>query len=141
MFITNDTFRFVNMDGFEKYYKILPNKELQVMGYGVIPMINIEKHNSATSNAHFYEEYCFTDQNSIKEHLKQSVQYFYSRLHYQPEIEERTSLHEILYRIDFPSTYKGKVMIQTSFTYLHWKIAEALEKEDKRYSAEKLDEE
>ena len=25
-----------------------------------------------------------------------------------------------------------------SFTYLHWKIAEALEKEDSRYSVDKL---
>lgn len=104
-------------------------------------MINVEKYDNTTSKCHFYEEYLLSDKNCIKEHLTQSVQYFYSRMHYQPEIEEKTGLHEILYRIDFPDPYKGKVMIQTSFTYLHWKIAEALEKEDTRYSADKLDEE
>jgi hypothetical protein len=50
-------------------------------------------------------------------------------------------LHEILYHIDFPSDYVGKVNIETSFTYLHWKIAEAGESKDDRYSVEKIDEE
>jgi len=71
------------------------------------------------------------------------VQYLYSKMHYEPpeQGEKKTGLHEILYHIDFPSNFasKGKVMIQTSFTYLHWKIAEALEKEDSRYSTETLD--
>jgi hypothetical protein len=93
MFISNDTFRFINMDGFEKYYRITATKELEVMGYGVIPMINISKYDTTTSKCHFYEEYLLSDKNCIREHLKQSVQYFYSRMHYQPEVEERTGLH------------------------------------------------
>ena len=28
MFISNDTFRFINKDGFEKYYRITASKEL-----------------------------------------------------------------------------------------------------------------
>jgi hypothetical protein len=69
--------------------------------------------NLATSKAHFYEEYVFKD-NSITEFLRQAVQYFYSKMHYEPEQgEKKTALHEILYRIDFPdmNTGKGKVMI------------------------------
>jgi len=112
-----------------------------VVGFGVIPMINVYLIDHTTRNAHFYEEYVFEKENSIEEYLKQAVQQFYSKLHYQPEGDEKkTSLHEVLYRIDFPSSNHGKVMIQTSFTYLHWKIAQALEDEDSRYSIETLKE-
>jgi len=33
--------------------------KLEVVGYGVIPMIDVSRINNATSNAHFYEEYVF----------------------------------------------------------------------------------
>ena len=115
--------------------------KLEVVGYGVIPMIDIKRINNATSNAHFFEEYVF-DKKCIQADLKQAVQYLYSKMHYEPDQqgEKKTSLHEILYHIDFPgNNSKGKVMIQTSFTYLHWKIAEALKDEDSRYSTETLD--
>ena len=39
------------------------------------------------------------------------MQLFYSRLHYQPDADDKkSSLHEVLYRIDFPNSNNGKVM-------------------------------
>jgi hypothetical protein len=76
MFISNNTCKLINNDGFEKYIKIsckngLP--KLKIVGYGVIPMIDVEMYNRSTSNANFYEEYRFDDKYSIKEHLKRSI--------------------------------------------------------------------
>jgi len=68
MFISNDTFKVINNDGFEKYFKMSGDK-LKVVGYGVIPMIDVYKLNHATSNAHFYEEYVF-DKKCIQSDLK-----------------------------------------------------------------------
>jgi hypothetical protein len=45
-----------------------------VVGFGVIPMINVYLLDHATSKAHFYEEYVFEKENSIEEYLKQAVQ-------------------------------------------------------------------
>jgi hypothetical protein len=44
-----------------------------VVGFGVIPMINVYLYDNCTSKAHFYEEYVFEKENSIEEYLKQAV--------------------------------------------------------------------
>ena len=59
MFISNDVFKVINAFGYEKYFRINSDKTLSIVGYGVIPMMDIKQYNSATKNAHFYEEYLF----------------------------------------------------------------------------------
>jgi hypothetical protein len=41
MFISNDVFKVINAFGYEKYFRINSDKTLSIVGYGVIPMMDI----------------------------------------------------------------------------------------------------
>lgn len=107
-------------------------------------MFDVAEFNSKSSNAHYYMEYAFKNEDSIKERLRRSIQHYHSA---QSQIQLDThknnseGLHDIMYRIDFPKNLSGKVVIDMSFTYLHWKVAEALGNEDSKFNIEKMEDE
>lgn len=46
--------------------------------------------------------------------------------------KKKTGLFQAMNYIDYPSNFNGKVCIDMSFTYMHWKVAEGLEQEDSK---------
>ena len=74
MFISNTQFKLVNDECLEKVYDFSdPTLPPEPIAYCRIPMMNIKKYNSASSKAHFYEEYIFHDEDDIRERLERSV--------------------------------------------------------------------
>ena len=50
------------------------------------------------------------------------------------------NLYGQFYRVNFPKNTSGKVVIDMSFTYLHWKVAEALGNEDAKLKVSSMEE-
>jgi hypothetical protein len=74
MFSSNTQFKLVNDECLEKVYDFSdPTLPPQPIAYCRIPMMNIGKYNSASSKAHFYEEYIFHNDDDIRERLERSV--------------------------------------------------------------------
>jgi hypothetical protein len=74
MFISNSQFKLVNNECLEKVYDFSdPTLPPEPIAYCRIPMMNISKYNSASSKAHFYQEYIFHDEDDIRERLERSV--------------------------------------------------------------------
>jgi hypothetical protein len=136
MFLSNTQFKLVNNECLEKVYDFSdPTMPPEPIAYCRIPMMNIGKYKSASLKAHFYQEYIFLNDDDIRERLERSVLCYksaQSQIHLV-EKNKSNSLHEQLYRIDYPKSEQGKIFIDMSFTYLHWKVAEALGDENNKY--------
>ena len=48
--------------------------------------------------------------------------------------DSQEALRDIMYHLEYPKETHGKVVIEMSFTYLHWKVAEALGNEDSKFN-------
>lgn len=122
--MSNSVIRITNNEGIEKLINV--HQGLKVINQGTIAMINLDE--LTKKSAHFYFNTEQIDINQTEERLKRKYQKHFSAF-YVDTTREIHQLYNNLFDVDYSvDNYDGKLVIDMSFTYVHWKMSEALSK-------------
>lgn len=127
----------INNDDLEKLFQIYDGNKIRVIGYSRVPMLelSIKKEDD---KYHFYEDPNIGNEDSCQvfPKLVRKIQQFYSICNVFNYLDP-VILYNTLFSIEL-SQIQNKLYIDQSFTYFHWKVAEALQNPNDPYEIKNM---
>lgn len=134
MWVDNFRARIVNNEGIEKVFHV--HAGLMELSYGRVPMLAFEDFitDKSTSVGHYFFDHSETTISDTSKRLRIKYQDYF-RAYYVDNKRSPEEIYDVLFRVDYK---QEKPMLDMSFTYFHWKLAELLSDTRKKVSFKKF---
>jgi len=126
--VSNNEFKVINSDSLEKKFKITKSKKLEQVSYGIVPMFDHTPVKKEEKYHYYFDTLSvLKSPDKIYERLIRKVQLYYSAI-YVDGAESAKDKYNVMLTVDFntQASQKRKVVLDQSFTFLHWRVVEAL---------------
>ncbi|CDW75557.1 wd-40 repeat protein [Stylonychia lemnae] len=120
--VNSNVIKIINSEGIEKIINI--ENGFKDINQDTVPMIELKDFEN--ENYHYYFEPVNIPVQDTEKRLIRKFQAYNSAV-YLDQIVDKEQLYETIFQVDFTSdNYRERVVVDMSFTFIHWKLAELL---------------